>query len=95
MALQHKILFGLNRLMELSLDFAALRGILLQIVKGFPVKPSLHEQIGLWLFTRHTAFVPQVPVVQGLVHFWFTQALSKEHSELTTHSGRQPGGLPT
>lgn len=77
------------------IKFKVLRGILLHIVNGFPVKPLLHEQIGLWLFTLHTAFVAQVPEVHGLIHFWFTHALSNEHSELTTHSGRQPGGLPT
>lgn len=29
------------------------------------------------------------------MHFWLTQALSQEHSDERTHSGRQPGGLPT
>lgn len=30
----------------------------------------------------------------GFMHFWFTHAVSSEHSELTTHSGRHAGGLP-
>lgn len=43
--------------------------------------------------TLHLAFIPHVPG-QGSVHFWFMQALVKAHSELTVHSGLQPGGLP-
>ena len=39
------------------------------------------------------AFVPQTPG-HGSAHFWLTHALSDEHSELTTHSGRHPGGIP-
>lgn len=31
---------------------------------------------------------------QGSTHFWLTQALSKAHSELIRHSGRQAGGVP-
>ena len=31
----------------------------------------------------------------GSEHFWFIHALFVEHSELTTHSGRQFGGDPT
>lgn len=58
------------------------------------MKPLLQEQIGLWLFTWHTAFSPQAPG-QGSTHFWLTHALFKGHSELTTHSGRQAGGDPT
>ena len=63
-------------------------------MNGSPVKPFSHEQIGLWLLTWHLAFMPQVPG-QGSVHFWLIQALSSGHSELTTHSGLQLGGLPT
>lgn len=51
--------------------------------------------MGLWFRTRHTAFLPQVFSVQGSTHFWFTQALSAEHSEEMVHSGRQTGGAPT
>lgn len=39
------------------------------------------------------AFVPQTPG-HGSTHFWLTHALSRAHSELTTHSGRQLGGVP-
>lgn len=39
------------------------------------------------------ALFPQVPG-HGSLHFWLMQALFKEHSELTVHSGLQPGGLP-
>jgi hypothetical protein len=39
--------------------------------------------------TRHTAPLPQAPT-QGSMHLFLTQARSRGHSELTTHSGRQP-----
>lgn len=61
-------------------------------MKGSPVKPRWQLHIGLWLITLHIAFNPQVPG-QGLSHFWFIHALSRGHSELTIHSGRQFGGL--
>lgn len=38
-------------------------------------------------------FCPHVPG-HGSVHFWLTQALLGAHSELTTHSGLHPGGVP-
>lgn len=41
----------------------------------------------------HFVFVPHVPG-HGSLHFRSMQALLVEHSELTTHSGLQPGGLP-
>ena len=49
--------------------------------------------MGLWLVTWHLALLPQVPG-QGSTHFWLMQAVSWLQSELTTHSGRQLGGLP-
>lgn len=45
------------------------------------------------MLTLQFALAPQFPG-QGSLHFWFIQALSYEHSELTIHSGRHPGGLP-
>lgn len=63
------------------------------LVKGSPVKPGRQLQIGLWFTTWHTVATPQVPG-HGSMHFWLTQALFKEHSELVTHSGLQVGGLP-
>lgn len=47
------------------------------------------EQIGAWSKTRHNALLPQAPT-QGSMHLLRTQARSRGHSELTTHSGRQP-----
>lgn len=44
--------------------------------------------------TEHTALMPQVPG-HGSAHFWLMQAKFWGHSELTTHSGLHPGGLPT
>lgn len=67
----------------------------LQTVSGFPVYPSLHVQIGLWLFTRQFACWPHTFDVHGFTHFWFVHALSREHSDDTTHSGRQAGAVPT
>lgn len=32
--------------------------------------------------------------MHGFIHFWLLQAKFKGQSELTTHSGRQNGGLP-
>lgn len=32
--------------------------------------------------------------MHGSEHFWLRQALSAGHSELSTHSGRHPGGTP-
>lgn len=62
-------------------------------MKGFPVNPCLHTQIGLWLITLQRAFSPHAPS-QGLMHFCELQDKSGGHSELTTHSGRQFGGEP-
>lgn len=62
-------------------------------MKGSPVKPDWQLQIGLWFITSQRALVPQVPG-HGSLHFWLTQALFCAHSELTTHSGLQFGGLP-
>lgn len=71
-----------------------IRGTRLHTVNGFPVNPFLHVQNGLWLLTRHSAFVPQT-LMHGFTHFWLMQALSRSHSDETTHSGRQVGALPT
>lgn len=60
---------------------------------GSPVIPLGHTQIGLWLITRHFAWIPQAPS-QGSLHFWLIQASSVRHSELITHSGLQFGGMP-
>lgn len=65
----------------------------IHFVKGSPVKDSLQLQIGLWLSTTHLVLRPQVPG-HGSEHFWSIQALSRGHSELTTHSGLHPGGVP-
>lgn len=74
-------------------QFGSLRGIKKQREKGSPVYPSVQLQMGLWFNTLHLALTPQVPW-HGSTHFWFMQALSNGHSELTTHSGLQFGGLP-
>lgn len=57
--------------------------------KAFPFIPSGHLHIGMWLKTSQIAFEPQVPG-QGSLHLFLIQALSLEHSELRTHSGRHP-----
>lgn len=49
--------------------------------------------IGLCFTTLHFASTPHDPA-QGSIHFWLLQALLGAQSELTTHSGRQSGGLP-
>lgn len=36
-------------------------GIIAHCVKASPVKPSKHEQIGMWLLTVQIALIPQVP----------------------------------
>lgn len=60
---------------------------------GSPVKSTLHVQIGEWLRTSHFALIPHV-FGHGSEHFIFIQARLDEHSELTTHSGRQFGTFP-
>lgn len=54
----------------------------------------LHEHIGLWFIILHSVLTPQ-GFGQGFTHLLFSQALSRGHSELTTHSGRQFGGTPS
>lgn len=71
-----------------------LLGIGKHTVKGSPVKSILQAQIGLWLTILQIVLTPQVPI-QGSTHFLFLHARFREHSELNTHSGLQPGGLPT
>ena len=41
----------------------------------------------------HSVLIPQVPA-HGSTHLLFTHALLGEHSECTTHSGLQDGGVP-
>lgn len=43
----------------------------------------------MWLLTRHSAFMPQVPG-HGSLHLLLTHALSLGQSEFITHSGLQP-----
>lgn len=62
-------------------------------MKGSPIKPDIHEHIGLWFTTLQFEFNPQCPG-HGSEHFWLMQALLEAHSELTVHSGLQPGGEP-
>ena len=57
---------------------------------GFPEKPGLHLHWGMWLVTMQSAFRPQIPGLHGLTHFRLMHAWSRPHSELLTHSGRQP-----
>lgn len=63
--------------------------IFVQKYMGDPVVPGEQEHIGTWFITSHIASVPQVPT-HGLTHLLFIQALSREQSELRTHSGLQP-----
>lgn len=65
----------------------------MQLVKGSPVYPSGHVQIGVWFITLHKAPVPQEPG-QGSLHFSLIHARLLVHSELSTHSGLQFGGFP-
>ena len=54
----------------------------------------MQEHTGMWFTTSHTAFWPHVPG-QGSLHLFFRQVLSRGHSELRIHSGRQASyGLP-
>lgn len=66
----------------------------MQWENGSPVKPSKHEQTGMWLSTLQTAPTPQEPG-HGSLHFSRMQAKLLGHSALKVHSGRQFGGLPT
>lgn len=61
----------------------------MQPTNGSPDVEGGHQQIGAWLNTRHIAPLPHVPG-QGSMHLLRTQARSRGHSELTTHSGLQP-----
>lgn len=62
-------------------------------MKGSPVIPMGHVQIGLWLLTRQCARNPHV-FGQGSSHFWLIQALEISHSLFTTHWGLHLGGDP-
>ena len=44
-----------------------------QLVKGSPVYPSSHVQMGVWLITLHLALMPHDPG-QGSRHFSFMHA---------------------
>lgn len=55
--------------------------------------PEVHVQIGLWLIVWQLALWPHIPG-HGSLHFCPIHALSRLHSVLITHSGRQLGGLP-
>lgn len=61
----------------------------MQLTNGSPVVPGGHQHMGAWLNTRQLAPFPHVPG-QGSIHLLREQARSRVHSELTTHSGRQP-----
>lgn len=63
------------------------------ITNGFPVCCNLHEHIGLWFMTRHSAFCPQVSR-HGFSHRCLMQLKCNGHSEFITHSGLQFGGFP-
>lgn len=56
---------------------------------GSPVVSDGHEHIGAWSMTRQSAARPHAPT-HGSTHLLRTHARSRAHSELTTHSGRQP-----
>lgn len=53
----------------------------------------MHEQIGIWLRTLHTADTPHEPG-HGSKHFELMHARSLWQSACIVHSGRQLGGLP-
>jgi hypothetical protein len=74
-------------------SFCKFLRILVHRENGSPVYPSGHEQIGLWLTVLQLDSIPHV-LGQGSEHLSFKQAVCVGHSELTTHSGRHPGGLP-
>lgn len=58
-------------------------------INALPSIPWGQLHIGRWFITSHTAFCAQTPM-QGSTHFRLMQALFRGHSELRTHSGRQP-----
>lgn len=62
-------------------------------MNGSPVYPLKHLHIGLCWNTLQSVFTPQAPG-QGSLHLRLLHALFWGHSELTTHSGLQVGGLP-
>ena len=68
---------------ELNIDI--LRS--LQILKGSPMNPLLHVQVGLCRLTEHSAFVPHARVVHGSRHFSCMHARWSGHSGLVVHSG--------
>lgn len=66
---------------------------LIHLTNGSPLYPSSQLQIALWLTTWHLACKPQTPS-HGFLQRWLMHDLSRAHSELTKHSGRQFGGAP-
>ena len=65
----------------------------LHCVNGSPWYPLSQTHMGMWLRTRHVAWMPQRPG-HGSTHLWFLQANSVGQSLLNIHSGWQFGGLP-
>lgn len=89
-----RISFSVNNVLTTRLNReSTFIPIIVHLIKGSPVCSGGQLQIGLWFTTWHLAAIPQVPG-HGSIHFWFTQAWFKGHSELVTHSGLQVGGLP-
>lgn len=64
------------------------------ILYGSPMCCSGHEQLGIWLTTLHSAFIPQVPG-HGSWHLFWRQARFEGQSEFNKHSGLQSSyGFP-
>lgn len=89
----HKSNWTTSEKRQTTEEIRLLLSTLTQRTNGSPLKPMLQLQIALWLTVWQRAFIPHVPG-QGSLHFWLMHDLSCEHSELTTHSGRQFGGAP-
>lgn len=85
-------IFKINN--EINLKKKYLQITRVHSVKGSPVCEFLHEHMGLWFITLQLALTPQ-GFGQGFTHLLFMHALSRGHSELTIHSGRQFGGVPS
>jgi len=67
--------------------------IMVHSVYGFPICPTGHVHLGVWLITLHSALGAHAPM-QGFLHFMFMQDKWIGHSLLLTHSGLQFGGEP-
>lgn len=55
-----------------------------QATYGSPVYLEMQVQIGLWLWTVHSVFLPQDPM-QGSTHNLLRQALSDGQLEFVVH----------